>query len=304
MSLCTTTHPLHTRFTKIFGASISEATTRPNPRRRPAHGPQARARAASCAEGRWGGACRPGGETARTVALPHDIPAHCAGCAGRARAADRSSKSRSALSDFVSRTPSTVVRSILLSCEVLPPIYRCENGASAAQRMVTVALSWQSHSLRQASSRCSPTGRVRPHRRFRNRGTESLSECGMEWMSAGAKRQCDRALHEPGRRPRRRRGGCPCPRPSRIGANTVQSRIFKGYRYLFRVLYLRSAGNHCMARAGGARARDSVNFRNFSPCIARARRARAGLTVYPPSWTLACGTVHGTVTCYMLAFDE
>ena len=38
-------------------------------------------------------------------------------------------------------------------------------------------------------------------------------------------------------------------------------------------------------RPCGAHARDSVNFRNFSPCIARARRARAGLTVYPPSRT-------------------
>jgi hypothetical protein len=38
--------------------------------------------------------------------------------------------------------------------------------------------------------------------------------------------------------------------------------------------------------ARGTRARVSVNFRNFSPCIARARRARAGLTVYPPSRTL------------------
>ena len=46
-------------------------------------------------------------------------------------------------------------------------------------------------------------------------------------------------------------------------------------------------------RARGARARVSVNFRKFSPCIARARRARAGLTVYPPSRTLE-----------PLAFDE
>jgi hypothetical protein len=40
-----------------------------------------------------------------------------------------------------------------------------------------------------------------------------------------------------------------------------------------------------MARAERVRARAqvSVNFRKFSPCIARARRARAGLTVYPLS---------------------
>ena len=42
-----------------------------------------------------------------------------------------------------------------------------------------------------------------------------------------------------------------------------------------------------------ARARDFVNFRGGSSCIARARLARAGLTVYPPSRTLE-----------LLAFDE
>ena len=31
-SLCTTAHLLYTRFATIFGASISEATMRPNPR--------------------------------------------------------------------------------------------------------------------------------------------------------------------------------------------------------------------------------------------------------------------------------
>ena len=36
-------------------------------------------------------------------------------------------------------------------------------------------------------------------------------------------------------------------------------------------------------RAQGARARVSVNFRKFSPCVARARRALAGLTLYSPS---------------------
>jgi hypothetical protein len=36
--------------------------------------------------------------------------------------------------------------------------------------------------------------RVRSHRRFRNRGTEYVSESGIEWMSGGTKRQCDRAL--------------------------------------------------------------------------------------------------------------
>jgi hypothetical protein len=41
-----------------------------------------------------------------------------------------------------------------------------------------------------------------------------------------------------------------------------------------------------MHGARGGRARVSVNFRKFSPCIARAWRALAGLTVYPPSQTL------------------
>ena len=32
---CTTAHPLHTRFTNVFGASVSEAAVRPDPRRGP-----------------------------------------------------------------------------------------------------------------------------------------------------------------------------------------------------------------------------------------------------------------------------
>ena len=40
------------------------------------------------------------------------------------------------------------------------------------------------------------------------------------------------------------------------------------------------------SRARGARARVSVNFRKFSPCMACARSGPAGLTVYPPSRTL------------------
>jgi hypothetical protein len=46
-------------------------------------------------------------------------------------------------------------------------------------------------------------------------------------------------------------------------------------------------------RARGARARVSVTVRKLSPCIVGPRRARAGLTVYPPSRTLE-----------LLAFDE
>ena len=32
LSLCTATHPLHTRFAMVFGASVSGTTMRPNPR--------------------------------------------------------------------------------------------------------------------------------------------------------------------------------------------------------------------------------------------------------------------------------
>jgi hypothetical protein len=39
------------------------------------------------------------------------------------------------------------------------------------------------------------------------------------------------------------------------------------------------------------------NFRKFYPCIARARRRRAGLAVYPPSRTLE-------LLAMLLAFDE
>jgi hypothetical protein len=37
-------------------------------------------------------------------------------------------------------------------------------------------------------------GRARSHCRFRNRGTEYVSESSMKWMSGGTKRQCDRTL--------------------------------------------------------------------------------------------------------------
>jgi hypothetical protein len=36
--------------------------------------------------------------------------------------------------------------------------------------------------------------RVRSHCRFRNRGTEYVSESGKKWMQGSTKRQCDRAL--------------------------------------------------------------------------------------------------------------
>ena len=53
------------------------------------------------------------------------------------------------------------------------------------------------------------------------------------------------------------------------------------------------AARKSLHSARGTVARVFVNFLKFSPCIAHARRARAGLTVYPPSRTLE-----------LFAFDE
>ena len=49
---------------------------------------------------------------------------------------------------------------------------------------------------------CQPSiqGRVRSHCRFKNRGTEYVSESVMKWMSGGTKRECDRALSKVRRR--------------------------------------------------------------------------------------------------------
>ena len=44
-------------------------------------------------------------------------------------------------------------------------------------------------------SRSAP--RVRSHWRFRNKGTEYVSNSGIKWMRCGTKRQCDRALAAP-----------------------------------------------------------------------------------------------------------
>ena len=61
LSLCAATHPLHTKFTNILGASISETTMRPNPRSGCASAAAGSAwsppRARPCA-GRWRSACR------------------------------------------------------------------------------------------------------------------------------------------------------------------------------------------------------------------------------------------------------
>jgi hypothetical protein len=55
----------------------------------------------------------------------------------------------------------------------------------AAHRHVRCCVAW-----------CLASGapRVRSHGRFRKRGTESRSESGAKWMSAGAERQCGRVL--------------------------------------------------------------------------------------------------------------
>jgi hypothetical protein len=43
--------------------------------------------------------------------------------------------------------------------------------------------------------------RVRSHCRFRNSGTEYVSDSGVKWMRGGTQRQCDRALRAPRRHP-------------------------------------------------------------------------------------------------------
>jgi hypothetical protein len=49
----------------------------------------------------------------------------------------------------------------------------------------------------QGVQRALPVPGVRSHRRFRKRGTEYVSESGMERMGGSTKRQCDRALPVP-----------------------------------------------------------------------------------------------------------
>ena len=73
--------------------------------------------------------------------------------------------------------------------------------------------------------------------------------------------------------------------------NLVQYYRTKNFSTKFSTVAM--TGRKSMHSARGARARVSVNFRKFSPCIARSRRARSNLTVYPPSRTLEA-----------LAFDD
>jgi hypothetical protein len=49
--------------------------------------------------------------------------------------------------------------------------------------------------------------------------------------------------------------------------------------WIYVLVFLAAAKSIHGARARGTRARVSVNFRKFSPCMARARHARAGLTM-------------------------
>jgi hypothetical protein len=54
----------------------------------------------------------------------------------------------------------------------------------------------------------------------------------------------------------------------------------------------------------GARARDSVNFRKFSSCIVRVRRACAGWTVYPPMSFIPPNKVPHTKVQYSPSIGE
>jgi hypothetical protein len=53
----------------------------------------------------------------------------------------------------------------------------------------------EQHADHEGFPRAPPRGRS--HFRFRNRGTDYTSESGINWMSCGTKRQCDRALTPP-----------------------------------------------------------------------------------------------------------
>jgi hypothetical protein len=64
----------------------------------------------------------------------------------------------------------------------------------------------------------------------------------------------------------------------------VQLYILFSKKYNNSLLYICDLGDRKSPHsARAAPAWDSINFREFSPCIARARRAHVGLTVYPPS---------------------
>jgi hypothetical protein len=52
--------------------------------------------------------------------------------------------------------------------------------------------------------------------------------------------------------------------------------------YFLLVITVELSGRKLAQSARAARARDFVNFREKKSCNARTRRARAGLTVYPP----------------------
>ena len=79
------------------------------------------------------------------------------------------------------------------SCMVWPsPMVRRAGGVPSSPRR------WRPAScVLRASESSAPSPGVRSHGRFRNRGTDSLSESGMKWMCGGTQRQRDRALRAP-----------------------------------------------------------------------------------------------------------
>ena len=94
------------------------------------------------------------------------------------------------------------------SCMVWPsPMVRRAGGVPSSPRR------WRPAScVLRASESSAPSPGVRSHGRFRNRGTDSLSESGMKWMCGGTQRQRDRALRPPARRGRRRVSATPARR--------------------------------------------------------------------------------------------
>ena len=66
---------------------------------------------------------------------------------------------------------------------------------------------------------------------------------------------------------------------SEVLQRTTYLNLVQLWIYVLVLVFLAAAKSIHGARARGTRARVSVNFRKFSPCMARARHARAGLTM-------------------------
>jgi hypothetical protein len=92
-----------------------------------------------------------------------------------------------------------------------PSVARQHHATAPAAAAARPAAPTASAAQRFACS-TSPSPRVRSRRRFRNRGTDSLRESSVKWMSGSTKRQCDRASPSPGAPPRARRRRPPAPR--------------------------------------------------------------------------------------------